>query len=300
MIPPDIHRSRPDGAANFVRNTPAMHHILLPTDFSENAMHAARYAARLLGVEGTTFTLLHTYLDADPTVTSWAGMAEELYRAAMEGMKEWEERIRGMEEFRGAAIQAEVLYGPLPAMLADLGEERGADLVVMGTLGHTGAGILGSNAVAVVKQGRLPVVVVPGKARTGPVGRILFADDQRGLAQADMGMLLHLARRHRSEVLLAHVLRNKEEVPDPEVIAAFDTLLNGIPHRFIAEEGKDVAAVIDLLADKEGADMTAVLHRHSGFLEGLFRVSTAKRLALHTDLPLLVLREGGGKGEGRA
>lgn len=115
-----------------------MHHILLPTDFSENAMHAARYAARLMGVDGTAYTLLHTYLDADPTVTSWAGMAEELYKAAMEGMKEWEERIRGMEEFRGAAIQAEVLYGPLPAMLTDLGEERDADLVVMGTLGHTG------------------------------------------------------------------------------------------------------------------------------------------------------------------
>jgi len=45
------------------------------------------------------------------------------------------------------------------------------------------------------------------------------------------------------------------------------------------------------LAEKEGADMIAVLHRHTGFMEGLFHRSTAKRLALYTDTPLLVMPE---------
>lgn len=39
--------------------------------------------------------------------------------------------------------------------------------------------------------------------------------------------------------------------------------------------------------------MIAVLHRHAGFLEDLFRISTAKRLALHTNLPLLVMQHEG-------
>src|SRR5690606_7527073 len=114
------------------------------------------------------------------------------------------------------------------------------------------------------------------------------ADDQQGVEVSGTRMLLHIALRTKSEIVLAHVLKEPDEVPDPEIVAMYEELLQAIPHRFIAEEGKDVAAVIDLLAEKENADMIAVLHRNAGFFESLFRKSTAKRLALHTNTPLLV------------
>ena len=56
-------------------------------------------------------------------------------------------------------------------------------------------------------------------------------------------------------------------------------------------EGEDVAAALDLMAGQEGAGLIAVVHRHAGFLEGLFHASTAKRLALYTNTPLLVLQD---------
>jgi nucleotide-binding universal stress UspA family protein len=37
--------------------------------------------------------------------------------------------------------------------------------------------------------------------------------------------------------------------------------------------------------------LVAMVHRKRGFLDGLFHTSTAKRMALHTNLPLLVLRQ---------
>lgn len=269
-----------------------MLHVILPTDFSDNSLHAGRYAARLLGVDEVSWTVVHMYLDADPTVTSWAGMAEELYKAAMQGMQDWESRLRADEVFKGAKLHCEVQYGPLTGVLNDLSAERGVDLVVMGTLGRTGSGILGSNAAAVVKHSRTPVLVVPAKARPGATRRILFADDQRGVGEADARMLLHIAKRTGAEVVLAHVLRHADELPDPRLVAKFGELFRAMPHRFASAEGKDIAGVIDLLAGKEQADMIAVMHRHAGFFEGLFRTSTAKRLALHTDVPLLVLQEG--------
>ncbi|HMN06074.1 MAG TPA: universal stress protein [Flavobacteriales bacterium] len=266
-----------------------MLHVLLPTDYSDNSFHAALYAAHLLGRDGVEYTLVHTYLDADPSISSWTGMAEELYKAALDGMREWESRIKAAEVFQGATIRSEVIYGPLPALLNEMGAQHGADLVVMGTLGHSGAGVLGSNAVAVVKHSKFPVLVVPNKAKLQQVRRILFADDQRGVDAADMQVLVDLARQTASEVVLAHVLRTGDEMPNADLIARFDDLFKDIPHRFVAEEGKDAASAIDFLAAREEADMIAVMHRHMSFFEGLFRSSTAKRLTLYSDMPLLVL-----------
>src|SRR5690606_18305938 len=98
-----------------------------------------------------------------------------------------------------------------------------------------------------------------------------------------------------AETVLAHVLRSADEEPDADLVALFDDLLKDLPHRFAAAEGEDVAGAIELLADKEQADMVAVLHRHAGFVEGLFHASTAKRLALTIALPLLVLPGPDGK-----
>lgn len=233
---------------------------------------------------------MHSYLDAEPPASSWGGLAEELFRAAKQGMQEWEARIRGEEAFQGAVVHSDVIYGPLPMVLNEMGAEHHADLVVMGTQGRSGAGILGSNAAGVVKQSRYPVLVVPAKAVQRTVRRILVADDQRGMGPEEAGILLDVAARTRAELVLAHVLRDGDEVPDPEQVAALDGLFQGMPHRFVAEEGKDVAGVIDFLADREAADLIAVLHRHAGFFEGLFHTSTAKRLALNTAIPLLVMQ----------
>ena len=39
-----------------------MAHILIPTDFSGNALNAALYAIHLHGADGNTFTVLNSYM----------------------------------------------------------------------------------------------------------------------------------------------------------------------------------------------------------------------------------------------
>ncbi len=268
-----------------------MAHILLPTDFSDNALRACAYAGSLFGAEDNVYTLMHAYLDAAPSISTWPGMADELYKASVTGMGTWAERARALPELAGAVVRTEVMYGILPDVLIGLAEEKRGDIVVMGTQGSSGSDLLGSNAGAVVKHSNIPVLVVPNKAVPKPVKKILYANDDRHVEVTGSRMLLDIALRTKAEVVLAHVLENPDDVPDPVVVAMYEELLQAVPHRFISGEGKDIAGVIDYLADQEGADMVAVLHRHSGFIEGLFRTSTAKRLALHTHIPLLVLQQ---------
>ncbi len=266
-----------------------MAHIILPTDFSPPSLHAALYAAGLFGPEDHVYTLLHAYMDPEPFVDTWPGMADEMYKASMQAMGEWAAKVRALPEFEGGVVRSEVVYGGLSGTINDLAQEKRADLVVMGTLGHTGSALLGSNAGDVVKHCKYPVLVVPAKAAIKPVGRILYADDGKQVEVAGTRVLLQIALRSKAEVVLAHVLKNRNELPDPAIAEMHEELLQAVPHRFVTGEGEDVAGVIDFLADQEQADMIAVLHRHAGFMEGLFHRSTAKRLALYTDIPLLVM-----------
>ena len=268
-----------------------MANVILATDYSEQAMRACVYALKLFGPTGRTYRLTHAYLATDEGFSEWPTVGTELYSLATIGMAEWSKRLEAMPEAQGAVLVKDVVYGPLPAMLNETAKEYSSELVVMGTQGASGAGILGSTAASMVKHSSVPVLVVPSVSVERPVKRILFADDGQGVVDAGaLTMLVDIATRTRSEVLLAHVVQNKDETPKEGVVAEYGRLLAGVPHRFISTVGEDPAAALDLLAEQEQADMIAVLHRHAGFIDSLFHNSTAKKLALHVNIPLLVLQ----------
>lgn len=264
--------------------------IILSTDYSEHSLHASRYALKLFGTAGNIYRLTHAYLSSDDGFSEWPTVGTELYSLATIGMAEWSKRLEAVPEAQGADLVKDVIYGPLPAMLNEVVREHDVDLVVMGTQGASGGSVFGSNAAAVVKHSHVPVLVVPARTVDRPVKRILFADDGQGVEESSLRMLMEIASRERAEVLLAHVLENEDESPQEKVVAAYEELFADLPHRFITTQGKDVAAALDLLAEREQADMLVVLHRHAGFIDSLFHVSTAKRLALHSLLPLMVLQ----------
>jgi nucleotide-binding universal stress UspA family protein len=180
-----------------------MAHILLPTDFSDNALHACAYAGGLFGAEDNVYTLMHAYIDAAPSISTWPGMADELYKASVAGMGTWAERARALPELEGAVVRTEVMYGILPDVLNGLAEEKRGDIVVMGTQGSSGSDLLGSNAGAVVKHSKVPVLVVPNKAVPKPVKRIMYAEDDRHVEVTGSRMLLDIALRTKAEVVLA-------------------------------------------------------------------------------------------------
>lgn len=269
-----------------------MIHVLLPTDYSDNAFHANLYTAGLLGVKGVLYTLVHTWYDPDPSLGTWARTGTGLHQVAVDGMQEWEKRIRGAEVFAGAMVRTEILHGPLTGVMDALAEDRHADLIAMGTLGRTGTGWMGSNAAAMVKNCRFPLLVVPSHAVSRTVRRILLADDRQGMKATDVRMLLEIATHTGAELVLGHMRRDDWEELGPEVKKANAAVLGAIPHRYVSALGKDIAETVEMLAGQEDADMIAVLHRNAGFFESLFRSSTSKNLVLNSTTPLLVLQEG--------
>lgn len=267
-----------------------MAHLLIPTDFSDVALQATSYALRLFDPRTDRFTLVHAYMDAGAANNVWPSVEQELYNASADGMDAFLERVRRLKEAEGVNIGNEVVFGAIGSVLADIHKEDPADLVVMGTKGVTGVPLFTSNAAHVAKISRVPVLVVPDGVGTVPVRRILLADDRQEHGDGALRMLVRLAQHQGAEVIVAHVQatgeRSEEALP-----SSYEEALAQVGHRSIQASGDDpVESLLDL-AEREQADLLAVLHRHTPFLDTLFHRSVSKQLAMHSPRPLLVLED---------
>lgn len=145
---------RPDGEVK------PFHHALVPTDFSDSAMHALDLAATLVE-PGGSITLLHVIempLAFTPE-TPLGDLANNLDKGAAAELDKELERVRRTAK---VAITARTQIGsPGAQTLAVVDDDRSIDLVVMGSHGRTGIkrALMGSVAEKVVRHARCPVLV---------------------------------------------------------------------------------------------------------------------------------------------
>jgi nucleotide-binding universal stress UspA family protein len=146
--------------------------ILVPTDFSDTANHALRYASQLAQSLGAHLTVVYSDLFMPPidftaTVGGWDDFALPLMKQRAE--KELRKEAR-------AGIPVAVPYeavvrvaAPLDGILAQA-REGGAELIVMGTHGRTGIrrAALGSVTEAVMRQADIPVLAIPPRIAAKP------------------------------------------------------------------------------------------------------------------------------------
>jgi len=271
-----------------------MARIIIATDFSPDALHAARYAAHLFGNTDVTYVLVHAHFESgtmvfDPgtMVPAMPVYTPELLEAARAGLAA---SAREFVEVTGAiSVEHQLLLGPLPQALLEMAEERGADALVVGTKGRSGKGLFGSNTSDVIRTSTVPVITVPSGAGLTPLHRIILADDREVMEPDKLAMLRLIALRHKAEVLVAHIDNGKSGTDVTRERMA--VLLPDVPYSVLEPKGTDVVEGLIQAARENKANMIAVLHRHKGLLSRIMHTSVAKELALDTELPLLVLEQ---------
>jgi nucleotide-binding universal stress UspA family protein len=153
---------RADRALPIARIMNAFEHILVPIDFGEPAEYALDFAATLASQLGSKLTLMHAswvpppvYAGA-PDAVGWP--TDDLAKIAREKI---DDKLAELKERCPNADGVVVIDEPWPGILR-VAEERGADLVVMGTHGRRGLSraLLGSVAERVVRSSPIPVLTV--------------------------------------------------------------------------------------------------------------------------------------------
>ena len=148
-------------------------HVLIATDGSQVSLAAARGAYGLLGTVDEV-TLLNVLTDGTPADD--AGGIEGPVLSPDEQKKWW---ARELAEARSELTRTEPVLGDVPVhevieegeaadVICRAAEQRGVDVIVVGSHGRTGLGrfFLGSVSEHVVRHSPCPVLVVPSKEKS--------------------------------------------------------------------------------------------------------------------------------------
>ena len=158
-------------------------HILAPTDFSDSAQHALRYAFEEAAHHQALLTLLHVmrhphatdvhYIKGAPEnrinfeVESGATLPTPESSPPQTVLRDYsEEALTQLRDLLPASLTspglAQVVTGDPADAIVHVAQEISADLIIMGTHGRTGLShiLLGSVAEKVVRHASCPVLTV--------------------------------------------------------------------------------------------------------------------------------------------
>jgi nucleotide-binding universal stress UspA family protein len=156
--------------------------IIAGVDLSVPSDQALDRAAALAQLHGANLVIVHAQSDDAPITHVGNEMLEQLGRVSealrveeAKGLAERQDRLRE----RGIASEVVGRAGPAGEVVAQVARERDAELIVIGTHGHTGISrfLLGSVATAILRHAPCDVLVCRGPSGPSPFLRPLVATD---------------------------------------------------------------------------------------------------------------------------
>jgi len=281
-----------------------MKKILIVTDFSTNATHAAEYGYNLASRLKANIVIGNAFIV--PAEVPQAGVVawpmEEYDMVAKDTVDELQQLKTQLEKKDNAG------YKPLISLANETGsvtdvvyaliKHYGIDLVVMGTHGSSGLStlLLGNHCFKMIDAAIKPLLLVPAEAKIAPVKKIAYATDFKH-PQDDLAAIYALIQFAKSlvgaEILLTHVYNEKHH--SPQFQKWLDNLLvdlsnkadyPNIYYRVIKNSKPENG--LDWLCKYGQVDMLAMLHRPHNFFDTLLKGSHTKRMANHISIPLLV------------
>lgn len=272
--------------------------MLVLTDFSPAADHAAKYAARLThDLDTKRLILYHAYQAIVPVseVTPFTQVIdlESLHKTSLQQLETVKRTLAPLVS-AGTTIDCRTEETVLTPFINDIAEEEKVDMLVMGTTGKSTLEkvLVGSNTLRVVKESHYPVLIVPPQASIAPLEKILFACDlektKENLPAAELTKVLDRLRAPLMVVNVDH--EEKRFGPDtPRNVSIVYRLLEPYHASFHFIDNDDVIEGIMNFAEENDASLILMHTRNRGFFESLFHRSTTKQMIYHTTLPLLLL-----------
>ena len=138
-----------------------MQKILIPTDFSENAMMAVDFAIDQLMNEDSELYLINVYQVPHGGNSGFFYLLDELQKQAKNGMEEFKIEVVNRHPEKSLKIDSEVAQGNFSDQCNAIAKKIDADCIVMGTKGASGVKevLIGSNLAGAGFQ-ILPVLIV--------------------------------------------------------------------------------------------------------------------------------------------
>lgn len=281
-----------------------MKKLLIATDFSPNARHAAKYGYLLAKQLKAGIFLCNTItIPAEMPlsgITVWPqGESDALMDDSIEELKRLKAHLEQTD--RTDAYRPPVDYlneaGSVRQTVNDAVSKQKVDMVIAGSheAGRLGTFLLGNHAHELIEFSIKPLLIIPHTAKFTPIKKIAFATDfehpENDLKQ--IYELIAFARLLDAEILLTHIYNGTGHLLNLEkCIEKFLVEISNkanypqIYYRVIKQD--KVESGLDWLCKHCQIDMLAMVHRKHDFLERILKGSHTKKMAGHITIPLLV------------
>lgn len=270
--------------------------ILVPTDFSLPANNATDYAAEMASLMHAKLTLFHVFhVPSTLVIGSTLPTLIEMEETCMEILEDTKRRLQA--QF-GTQLQIDCVCkcGFAEDEIQAYTRKHKTDLIVMGMhgAGYLSEILLGSLTSTMLRKARCPVLSVGESMKFRDIKRIALACDYLESDQAEkLAPLREFAQFFKAHIYMLYVVSENEPIiPVNVVIEDYMKLENSLwdtEHTFHYTSGDEVVPGINRFVKEERMDLVVMVPREYSWIDLLLEEPHTKRMAFHSQVPLLAL-----------
>ena len=190
------------------------------------------------------------------------------------------------------ALEIEILVkeGLVIDALSDALEEMNADLLVMGSVGDSplGSRYFGSLATSMVNHTKVPMLIVPPKAKYSTFQNAVLGLDFRFDIDAEvLGKAVSILRDLDAVVNLYTI--TEDAALDKDSALKIRELLKNVPHTYTIAEGVDFSKAVLDFSKSTHADLIITFPRKHNIFERFFSDTNTERLASNDNFSILTV-----------
>lgn len=264
--------------------------ILLPTDFSNNALMAADFAVSKLLGGPAKLILTHIYDIPRGGTSGLFYLMEELQKQAETDIAEFKTTLEKRYDQAALQIDVRLSQGDFAERCNQIANELEVDCIVMGTKGSSGIKevLIGSNTISLMKRLTKPLYVIPENVKELEIEEIVLSFDGNAINQSVKQEINTFLGLHDLPLRLLHVRINDDNpIQDwsetKEAFNATDLSLHEA-HGETFEEGLKQGI-------QDAKALLVMIKRKQSFWERFFNQSDSQKAVMQTELPILVVPE---------
>lgn len=276
-----------------------MQKILVPTDFSNNALKAVTYASEIAKKSGATIFLLHVI---EPTINMASMHSDSSNKKVVDDRSA--QLNLSLKSIADVYPDIEVIPylagGAVITSIIEYAENEKMDMIVMGTKGASGLKklFMGSVAAGVIGKTKIPVLTVPVSYEMEEPDHIVFATNQFEKNQELLNKIVSFSKLFSASIHVvvfkdiegtkdADFIYNEEQLND--YLQFLSETFSGVKFKAQLLEGKDFEIALDWYCNENDVDVIAMVTYPKSFFENLLQKSVTKKMAFSSTIPILAV-----------
>ncbi|HEY5371344.1 MAG TPA: universal stress protein [Hanamia sp.] len=270
-----------------------MKNIIVPVDFSDTSVNAAKYAIEMAkNIPDAAITLYHVY--SKISISALTSKDENSRQMITEAELK---TLRNKLESGFENISCVAESGSLVESLAEYALGNHSDLVVMGITGSSKLTqvFMGTNTLNVIRNISCPVMIIPPDAKYTGMKKVVLTSDFQDVSRttpfASIKKVLDLFKP-KLDILNVDSEHFVELTPEFKIEkGAMEDKLGSYDPEFSFLRAYDFLEGISSFVELRNIDaIITVPHKHTLFNQ-FFVTSTTKKLAYHSTVPIIAIPE---------